>query len=205
MGQNPFAFAAANAAGQIRPGFVDSQSALGAADLHAVAYLQSFAGRLYKGTSQVPAVLSAGLATTYTGLCLSNPAASKVNLIIQKVSAVILVAPAAVLALGLIVPTTFAGITAHTTPLTPISAKTGQAAPVAANGLLDAACTLVGAPQWYDWLWVNSASAALLASYTNQVGGLIIGPGSYVAIGANVAGPAAGFVGSFEWEECPLV
>ena len=162
-------------------------------------YAQANAGRMFRGGNQSGATLSAALATTYVGLCLSNPAASGKNLIVTRVTGQIIVAPAAVLALGLIEGYAAAGVVTHTTPLGINPALSGGSATSIAK--LDAACTIVGTPLWTDWPWSNGLSANLGGFALDLQGSAIIEPGGYMAIGGNVAGPTAGFVGSFRWIE----
>lgn len=200
MGQSPLAFVALSKAKAITPGAVDGQANLATAQGQGDYYTGALAGRQFFGASQGGVTLSAALATTYTGLCLSNPAASGKNLALQRVNGQVLVAPGATLALGLIVGFSAAGVVTHTTPITAFgnSLINGGNASIAK---LDAACAIVGTPEWYRWLWANGASAGLGGFNTDIGGGLIIPPGGYVALGANVAGPTAGVVGSFEWTE----
>lgn len=199
MGQSPLAFVALSSKKAVTPGQVDALGNLGVAQGHGDYFQNTNAGTTFGGANQAGATLSAGLATTYTGLCLSNPAASGKNLAIQNVNAQIIVAPGAVLALGLIVGFSAAGVVTHTTPITLLqNSLINGAAPVAK---LDAACTIVGTPAWFRWLFANAASAGLGGFNYDAKGGIIIPPGGYIAIGANVAGPTAGLVGSFEWTE----
>lgn len=165
-------------------------------------YQPAFAGVLFTAANPTPVTLSAGLATTYVGLCVSNPAASTKNLLLRRVSGVVMVAPAAFLAFGLITGFLAAGITVHTTPITPKASKLGGAAGL---GLADSACTLVGtganAPLWARWFSASNVTANGTQFNEDLAGGILIPPGGYAAIGANVAGPAAGFLGSIEWAE----
>lgn len=170
-------------------------------NLHGSKYLNTQGAATFAGANQAGATLSAALATTYTGLVLSNPAASGKNLSVNRVTGGIIVAPAAALGLGLIVGYAAGGITAHTTPLTPLNMLLNGAAPV---GKLDAAATLVGTPAWSQWIAANTATTAGYSFNLNVDGGIVIPPGGYVAIGASVAGPASGFVGSIEWEEITI-
>ena len=202
MGQSPLGFNLKNSKNALTPGYADSQAAQWVTSRHGKYYASNNAQLAFSGANQSGATLSAGLATTYTGLCLSNPAASGVNLVVQKVSGALIVAPAAVLGLGLITGYLAAGITTHTTPLTPAPRKIGSSATPA--GLVDAACTLVGTPVWTQWLADNSASAGLFGFVQDTEGEIILQPGAYLAIGANVAGPTAGFLGAISWEELPI-
>lgn len=183
---------------------LDQQGALGVGQAHGKYYASSKAKRTFGAANLLAgAALSAGLATTYTGFCLSNPAGSGKNLVVQKVSGIIIVAPAAVLALGLIKGFAAGGITAHTTPIVGIASEfIGDA--TASIAKADAACTLVGTPVFDRWLAGNAASAGLFGFLTDIDGEIVIPPGGYLAIGANVAGPAAGLVGSMTWEELPV-
>jgi hypothetical protein len=155
---------------------------------------------LYSASNAAAADLSAGLATTYTGLCLSNLSSSLVNLSIRRVSAQFIVAPAAFLAVGLI--TGGSQISVHTTPVTPLASYVGDN--TASKARVDAACTLTGTPTWARWLSSSSATGIGPSAFVDLEGGLLLPPGSYCAIGANVAGPAAGFLGTFEWIEIPV-
>jgi hypothetical protein len=168
--------------------------------LHSPYYEPAYGGTVMQGANPYASAVttSAALATTYLGICLSNPAGSSVNLVLSYVSAMFVVAPAALTAVGLITGYAAGGITAHTTALTPQNAFLNGAAPVAK---LDSACTLVGTPVWAMWLAVNSATTTAISNFTKADGVMIIPPGGYVAVGTSIAGPASGFVGSMVWEE----
>lgn len=156
-------------------------------------------GNVGVAANQTGATLSAALAPTYTGLCLSNPAGSGKNLIIARVSGLFDVAPAAFTALGLIIGFSAAGVVTHTTALTPLNALVGGGA--ALIGKADAACTIVGTPAWGRWMSVT-VSATGEANFDEIVNGeIVIPPGGYIAIGASIAGPATGFFGSITWSE----
>lgn len=156
-------------------------------------------GNVGVAANQAGVVTSAALATTYTGLCLSNPAGSGKNLSILNASGAFIVAPSTVTGVGLIVGYATGGITAHTTPLTPFNALIGGGNALVAKA--DSACTLVGTPAWARWL-AETPTATTLPYFSADIdGGIIIPPGGYVALGTTIASPAAGFVGSIEWEE----
>lgn len=181
---------------------VGAESDLIQSPLHGNKYHASKRGNLFIGANQTGATTSAALATTYTGLCLSNPAASGKNLALRRVSAVLNVAPAALTSVGLIVGYAAGGITVHTTALTPQSAKIGSGLTPVAK--LDAACTLVGTPTWGQWLTVTPAATSVVALTVDTEASMVIPPGGYVAIGTLIAGPASGLLGSMEWEEFPV-
>jgi hypothetical protein len=149
--------------------------------------------------NQSPVTTSVGLATTYTGLCISNPAGSTVNLIIDNISGGFVVNSTAITMIGLITGFAAAGITAHTTPLTVYNKLTGASA-TAFQGLADSACTLVGTPVWSEWLGVV-ASTTTVAFNKDMDGALIIPPGGYLAIGTTAASGTNGFFGKITWFE----
>lgn len=205
MGQNPLGFfaqtfgATTGAGGTIGP-----KGDLFISERHNANYGPSAYGSAFWGANQAGVTTSAGLATTYVGICLSNPAGSGKVLAVTNVSGYLNVAPAAIIGIGLISGYSAAGIVTHTTPLTVYNEQVGAGAG-AAVGLLDAACTLVGAstyvPAWREWLTVPATPTGE-GSFTKDIAGRIqIIPGSYLAIGTSVAGPASGFFGSIAWEE----
>lgn len=176
-------------------------------------YAATYQGNVGIGSNTTGRTISNGLATTYTGLCLSNPAASGVNLSVMRVSGMIAVAPAGVLGLALITGWSAAGVVTHTTAAVAYNAIIGGATPNIGNTLVakvDEACTLVGtsanAPQWLGPL-ASSVASTNEVSFDRRVdGGIIIPPGGYLAVGSLLAaGPTNGFLGAFQWEEIPLV
>lgn len=203
------------------PAQLDQQSALFVGERHGKYYNSVYgtpaivspataakAGSMFRGANSSSQSLSAALATTYTGLCLSNPATSTINLAIKKVGAVITNAVSGQLALGLIVGWAATGITVHTTPLNTniLNSYVGAAATgspsvagPAPQANLDSACTLVGTPLFSDWLAVNGAANSDFGFFQDIDDSLIIPPGGYVAIGATAG--QGGFFGSFSWEE----
>lgn len=185
-------------------GGADAQSAAYGTQRHGKYYLGAYSGAAFRAALQAGVTISAALATTYTGLCLSNPAGSGKNLVVQKIKGSLNVAPAALTAIGLIAPTTYAGVTVHTTPVTIQNANQNGPNNVAAVGKVDAACTLVGTPLWTDWIAELPAATSVVAFDRDFDAELIIGPGGYIAVGASIAGPAAGLFASISWEELPL-
>ena len=165
-------------------------------------------GMVFRASNQSAAAVTAALATTYTGICLSNPIASTVNLVVHGLVAMFGPAPATAVNLGLITGWSSAGVTVHTTPITAIvNAYVGAATsagsvlqPAAGQGLVDAACTLVGTPAWDRWLTPLAASGTGGTGYLNLNDGVIVPPGGYCAIG-NLVAVASGFLGTFAWEE----
>lgn len=209
MPQNPLQASIGNKGTTAIQGGYDQQGAFSQSSRHGKYYASAYSRRTFQGGNQAGATLSAALATTYVGLCLSNPAASTVNLVLKRVSGIVIVAPAAFLGLGLITGWAAGGITVHTTALDAdilntyvgAAASAGSVVAAASAAHLDAACTLVGTPLWTRWFMSEAATAQNPQFDTDMDDAIIIPPGGYAAVGGTVAGPAAGFLGSFEWEE----
>lgn len=170
--------------------------------LHGTKYTQAVQSNLARGANPSAVTLSAALATTYVGLCLSNPAGNTKNLVLRRVSGLCIIAPGTFLAMGVIAGYAVGGITVHTTALTPASSLIGTG--TAPTGKLDSACTLVGTPVWAAWLQSNAATGGNTNFSIDLEGGIVLPPGAYAAIGANAAGPGSGFLGSMEWEEIAI-
>lgn len=203
MPQNPNGVAYAKGpAGSFAPLLAGVQNDLLISQFHGEKYHQAYTGKLFLGANSAGVTTSAGLATTYLGICLSNPAASGVNLILRRIGGAFIVAPATVTGLNLITGYSAAGVVTHTTALTPVSALVGSTTTPA--GKLDSACTIVGTPA-YSMILVQTPTATTLPSFTFDLeGGIVLIPGAYAAIGTTIAGPASGFMGSMEWEEAPV-
>lgn len=202
MPQNPLsARVARNAGGAAQALLTDPQGAEASYARHANLYGAAKAAAMMIGANPSGVTTSVALAATYVGLCLSNPAGSLVNLVLTRVTGLLNVAPAALTAFGLITGYAAGGITVHTTPLTPINSLINGAAPV---GKLDSAATLVGTPAWSRWLGVTPGATSVSQFDTDLQGSIILPPGAYAAIGSLIAGPAAGLLGSFQWEEVPV-
>jgi len=184
-------------------GRLDAGGNLQAVQAHGGKYNASFNNRLFFAANQAGVTTSAGLATTYAGLCLSNPAGSTVNLVPRRITLDLRVAPAALTAYGLIVGFSAAGITVHTTPLTSLQAEF-LGAVVTPAGLTDAACTLVGTPAWNSFFGVTPSATGVVSFNFDIDGEIVIPPGGYMAIGSTIAGPAAGLLASIAWEEIPV-
>lgn len=157
-------------------------------------------GRLYGAMNQAATAYSVALATTYTGIVLSNPAGSKFNLELIMAGLALTAAPAAVAPIMLFGGWLAAGITAHTTPLVPFSMSIGSAFLTAPVGLADAAATLVGTPTWMIPILGGFTAAAFPnpLQVEDMRGVSIVLPGGYIGIGALTT--VTGF-GSLVWEE----
>lgn len=188
------------------PGVLGKQHDLLISTFHGAKYAQAYGGNLFRGANPSGVTTSVGLATTYVGLCLSNPAASVKNLIIRRVAGGFIVAPSTVTAINLITGFAVSGITAHTTALSVYPGLVGSG--TTGSGLLDSACTLVGAggnaPAFVRPLAETPIATTLPFFSEDLEGAIVLAPGAFCAIGTTIAGPASGFMGSFEWEEAPI-
>lgn len=155
-------------------------------------------GNVFTAGNQAARAWSVALATTHTGLVISNPVGSGKNLVILKASFVLSVAPAAPATIGLFTGYSSAGIVTHTTPLTYTNCLVGGATGLA---LADEAATLVGTPVWAMQM-MGGFTAGALPSTTPSVidvdGAIIVKQGGYCGIGALTA--VTGF-GTIIWQE----
>ena len=173
---------------------------------HAQLYAGTYAGLSGFGANQSGAVASLFSATpgAVTGLILSNPAGSTVNLSVQKVTGALVVATTAITGFALVTGYSSAGITTIGTSLT-ASNVIGVSA-TAFQGIAAAGATLVGTPTvravLADAITTTVAGTFFASSIDGEV---VIPPGGYACINTLLtAGPSAGFYGSISWEEVAL-
>lgn len=156
--------------------------------------------RLFYAANQAAQAVTVALATTYTGLCLSNPIQSNVVLVPVQVGIALSVAPAAIAPIGLIGGYSATTDVTHTTPLVP-----GQGILKGAAGTAKAdASATIPTPVWLQQLMGGFTAAALPAvspSLIDLQGAWIIPPGGFIAIGALTA--VTGLF-SINWLELPV-
>ncbi len=170
--------------------------------LHGKMYEQCLRLNLFGAASQAATTTTIALATTYTGLCLSNPAGNTKNLVPRQVMAALSVAPAGIAPMAVGGGYAAAGVVTHTTPLTTYCMKLGNGQ--AATGLADAAATLVGTPRVIMPFLGGFTAAALFATtpaIMDLEGSIIIPPGAYVFVYTLTV--AVGLFG-ITWEEVPV-
>jgi hypothetical protein len=171
-------------------------------ELHGRYYENTYRQNVFWGANTAATATSVALATTYTGLCLSNPAGNTKNLVLLKCAWALSVAPAAIATIGIITGYVAAGVVTHTTPLIAASSFIGTGP--AATGKIDAAATIVGTPAWTQQLMSGFTAAALPSSplaVLDLEGSIILPPGAYACIGKLTATTG---LGSMIWEETPL-
>jgi hypothetical protein len=140
----PLATTSSLAAGQQPAARAGNMGELIVSELHGRYYEAAYRKTMFSAANQAGATTTVGLATTYTGICLSNPINSTVNLVVQKVGYAQLVAFTAAAVIAVAAGYNSNTNVTHTTPVTPRSnyfnnGTTGQA-------LVDVAATLPTAP-----------------------------------------------------------
>jgi hypothetical protein len=176
-------------------------------ELHGRYYETSYRRAMFNAANQAAATTTVGLATTYTGLCLSNPVGSPVNLVLNKVGYSFIVAFPAAAAIGLMCGYNSSTNVTHTTAGTPRSSFFGVGA--TGSGLVDTAATLPTAPV-LTHIFAAGLTGAITTSSSNGTyvfdleGGVILPPGAYAAIYTSTVSGTSGFFGSMQWEEIPV-
>src|SRR5437899_762924 len=110
----------------------------------------AYRGRVYAGANQGPGgtTTTVGLAATYTGLVLSNPITSPVDLVLLQVGVSVVGAPTALSTVGLMAGSAVTNVT-HSSALVARSNfwdKANVTGNVSGQGLVDASATLPNAP-----------------------------------------------------------
>ena len=160
----------------------------------------------FSAANQAAAATTAGLATTYTGLCLSNPIGSGINLHLNKVGFASIVAQTSAFAVGLMVGYSAAANVTHTTPGAPRSNFVGVGS--AGVGLVDTAATLPTAPTVQAIFGTVHTGAITVDSVTGLAmvdfeGSLILPPGAFAAVYTSAASVAASILAAMGWQELP--
>jgi hypothetical protein len=161
----------------------------------------------FGAANQTARVTSVGLTAAYTGLCLSNPVGSTVNLVLTLVGWAFPVAPAADCVVGLWTGYNSGTNVTHTTAITPRSNFFGVgASPV---GLVDESATCPTAPVLtLVFGKVDTAAITTSSSQSNGFadlkGSIILPPGAYAGIYTSTVANTAGFFGSLQWVEIPI-
>jgi hypothetical protein len=159
----------------------------------------TLAGRIYAVANQAVVASTAGLAATYTGLALVNPAGSGKNLIVLEVGLVNEIAvPTAVAIFGLM---TGSGVGAATAVIAARNRLTGGPA---SKAYVDNAVVFTEAPvleQVFHLFHTGAVTTAIGSGfYANIDGSLVVTPGYHASIYISSVN-AATWMGSFLWEE----
>lgn len=169
--------------------------------LHGGRYEQVVRGNVFSVQTQGTSVTTtAALATTWTGLGISNPAGSGVNLVLLKFGASQFAAGAAA-AVGIL-----GGIGVLAASLTPQSRKIGGGAVSLANASAGATISTPLLIDTYGSLGsVATTAYGLVPSINENIdGAVVIPPGSFIGTYTSVVTTTA-LTFSFVWEEVPLI
>lgn len=158
-------------------------------------------GNIFIAANQAVATTTVGLATTYTGLVVSNPVGSSVSLQLLRATLMqSLIQATQPEAFAIAYGFNAATNVTHTTPLTPYSARIGSGLTSVANA--DTSATLPTAPKYGEFL-TNTPSAT-----TNSTGiefnfndTTVIPPGGYVLFVTPAQASVAGMWFSLMWKE----
>jgi hypothetical protein len=163
---------------------------------------------LFHVANQAATVTTVALATTYTGICLSNPVGNLKNIQLTAAGYSFTVAPAAPIAVGLMVGYNATTNVTHTAAITAIKSGYVGIGP-APTALADSSATLPTAP-WVERILGTVDTGAITTTTQTATGvipvdgAIILPPGGYVAIFTSTVSGASGFWGSFQWIESPI-
>ena len=177
-------------------------------NLHAPAYEATYRKATFFGSNgAVPSITTVALATTYTGLCLYNPAGTGVNLVVANVGYSFLAAFPAAATIGLMVGYAAAGVVTAVAAASP-GASSNIGTGTTAGGQCALSATLVGTPVLHTVFGAGLTGAITTTPQNMTVfdmgGSLILPPGAYAAIYTSKASGAASLAASFQWEEVPV-
>jgi hypothetical protein len=162
-------------------------------------------GNVYSATSQTGVVLTVGLATTYTGVCLSNPNGSGKALSILAAGFSEVVAPTGIQTAFLAAGYSTTDVT-HSVAGVPVNMRLGRA--IGCSGKFDTGATLPVAPKYVATLNSGHTSGALSTAACPalyELGGLcILDPGGFAIIAGFTVGVAVGCYGCIIWEEIDI-
>jgi len=171
-------------------------------ELHGRYYETTVRKAMFSGANLTGITTTAAFATTYTGMCLSNPIGSTVNLVLTKVTYAPVVAQTAALVMGIMTGYSASTNVTHTTALVPLSNFVGQPA---GTGLIDSSATLPVAPTRLILLGTLTTGAItqtlLNGVVTDMEGSVVIPPGGFAAIYTSAASVASSLAFGMMWEE----
>ena len=173
---------------------------------HGKYYEAAVNGRMFWAANTAAQAISVALTTTYTGLCVSNPANSGVNLVPVSVMQASSVDIAALCTIHLIGGFSAAGVVTHSTALIAQSTLLDNEGRLG-KAKADSAATIVN-PKYLLALRAASDIVAGTAEFKNGQtlsdldGMFVVPPGGWVAVGALTATTV---LCSFVWEEIPII
>ena len=162
---------------------------------------QARSGNVYHSCSTGAVTLST-VSATCTGLVLSNPIGSGVNVVLKEACFTPSTAPAGAAVVGLAISPSIAAIeVVHTTPAVIHNAITTGSNADVGKAKVDAAATLAAAPVWFKPLGsVVAASSITPDAYIYEFDGtIILPPGTNISF--SYLTTAAVGIASFTWAE----
>jgi hypothetical protein len=179
-------------------------------ELHGRYYETTYRRNMFLATNPAAVQSSAGIiasAAAYTGLVLYNPVGNTNNLVLNKVGATFPAAPAAAITFGL----TTLGVVSTVATTTAANVRNlylGGAAPTALSYSVATITYSTTATLAHIFGTVGTTAAItginLAPGFFDLEGSLIIPPGYAVSMYTSAQPGAAGFQGTFQWEEIPL-
>ncbi len=189
---------------------VGSQGDQIVSQLHGERHEAATRGTIFHVASQAAATTSAAFATTYTGLCISNPIGSGIKISLLKIGYSFIVAQGTGgNSVGLMVGYNAATAVTHTTPSTSIQSSIVGANSPTAVAKVDTAATLPTAPYAVK-IFGSVGTGAITVAMTNAMtevdlkGEVILMPGAYAALFTLIASGSSSLLASFTWEEVAL-
>lgn len=174
-------------------------------ELHGHYYEQTYRGKVFNAATQALVTTTVGLATTYTGLVLSNPVGSAVNLEILIASMMqSVIQSTQIEAFAIATGFNASSNVTHTTPVTPKSAFIGSG--LSGVGLADVSATLPTAP-FYDTFLTNTGTATANSTGIQAfdlAGSIVLAPGAYACFVTPAQASVAGMWFGFKWAEVPV-
>ena len=167
-------------------------------------YLQADEEKMFFGANQAVVTTTVGLATTYTGLVLSNPVTSTVKLVLVRATIMQSVlqstqTEAFAIAVGFNSTTNVT----HTTPVATACTKIGSG--TSSIGLCDSAATLPTAPTYHAFVCNTGSVATNIPQSTFEFdGSVILLPGAYMAWVTPAQASVNGMWFNFKWTEEPI-
>lgn len=175
-------------------------------ELHGRYYETAYRRNQFNAATQAGVTTSAGLGTAVTGLILTNPTSSTVNLVPNKIGYAFNAAPAATMVIGLAFNTSTTAVT-QTTAITPRNNFLGGQT---AQGLVASSVTLPSAGiishifGSVDYIATPANYLAKPVALIDLEGSIVMPPGSYLHLYTSTASAASSTFASIQWEEIPV-
>jgi hypothetical protein len=175
-------------------------------ELHGRYYETAYRRNQFFAATQSGITTSAGLNTTPTGLILTNPTNSTVNLVPNKIGYTVNAVPAATMVIGLAFNTSTTAVS-QTTAIQTRNCFLGGAT---AQGLVASSATIPTAGVIshifgaVDFIATPTNYYNKTATVVDLEGSIVMPPGSYIHIYTSTASAATSFFGSLQWEEVPV-